>query len=238
MAKAKKQKQVTAEQPKSNAQSGGDEPKDKAKSDDVLRVELIRRNSCGLLQNPNADLSYTGRKWKWGAYTHPDTKQTVTGWAPVNMDSPERTVSVMPDVFITVDELVDDLNELNQTPEEIQLRKIEALLARLVNEKAPEDVKDAAAEHQGNKPGHMSKEARALAVKTEHPDWTDAQVAEAAGCHVKSLCRWKLFTTAKGILKSGRADLPLGRKPKDKPMEAWDADADTSDDDDNDDGES
>jgi len=84
--------------------------------------------------------------------------------------------------------------------------------------------------------GNMSKEARALAVKTQHPDWTDAQVAEAAGCHVKSLYRWKLFTTAKGILQSGRADLPLGRKPKDKPMEAWE-DA-TNDDDDKDDGES
>jgi hypothetical protein len=67
----------------------------------------------------------------------------------------------------------------------------------------------------------MSKQARALAVKTEHPDWTDAQVAEAAGCHVKSLYRWKLFTTAKGVLKAGRATLPTGRKPKEEPMEAW-----------------
>ena len=78
--------------------------------------------------------------------------------------------------------------------------------------------------------GHMSKQARALAVKTEHPDWTDAQVAEVAGCHVKSLYRWKLFTMAKDVLKNGKTDFPTGRKPKEEPMEAWeDEDKDRND---------
>lgn len=72
--------------------------------------------------------------------------------------------------------------------------------------------------------GMMSKQARALAVKTEHPDWSDAKIAEAAGCHVKSLYRWKLFVRAKAMLKEGRGGLPKGRKAKDKPMEAWDDD--------------
>ena len=120
-----KQRKSTSKAPvKSNPAKSNPDPKpqDKPKSDDALRVELILRNSCGLLQNPKADLSYTGMKWKWGAYTHPDTKQTVTGWAPGNMDSPESTVDVTPDVFITIEEFMDDLNELNETPEQTLLR--------------------------------------------------------------------------------------------------------------------
>ncbi|HUT58341.1 MAG TPA: hypothetical protein VNA25_10880 [Phycisphaerae bacterium] len=67
----------------------------------------------------------------------------------------------------------------------------------------------------------MSKEALALAVKVEHPHFSDAEVADAAGCHVKSLYRMKKFTAAKEILKEGRATLPTGSKPTDEPMEAW-----------------
>jgi len=95
-----------------NASSG--KPQDKPKSDDALRVELILRNRCGLLQNPNAGpdlLRLTGREWKWGKYTNPDTNQTVEGWAPVNMDSPVTTVDVTPDdkEEAAVDSLLDAL---------------------------------------------------------------------------------------------------------------------------------
>jgi len=78
----------------------------------------------------------------------------------------------------------------------------------------------------GGMPGRMNKQACALAVKTEHPDWNDAQVAEAAGCHVKSLSRMKLYRAAKGVLEQDKADFPLGRKPKDEPIEAWEEDKD------------
>jgi hypothetical protein len=116
--------------------------------------------------------------------------------------------------------------------------KVKGFMAELIEEALAAqadkpDLDATAAAPQSDKPGKMNKQACALAVKTQHPDWTDAQIAKAAGCHVKSLYRWKLFTAAKDLLKGGRADLPLGRKPKDEPMEAWeDQDKDDEDKDD------
>ena len=59
------------------------------------------------------------------------------------------------------------------------------------NVKAP--AVEAQADTPADKPTNMSGEARALAVKTEHPHWTDKQVAEEAGVHVKSLNRFPLY---------------------------------------------
>ena len=110
-----------------DASSG--KPQDKPKSDDALRVELILRNSCGLLQDPNAgpDLeSLTGREWKWGKYTNPDTdtNQTVEGWAPVNMDSPVTTVDMTPGppTDCTHEELLETLNQGREIDEQTRDR--------------------------------------------------------------------------------------------------------------------
>jgi hypothetical protein len=67
----------------------------------------------------------------------------------------------------------------------------------------------------------LSKDARALAALADHPDWTDKQIAKAAGCNVKSLYRMKSFTTAKAALKQGRDDMPKGSKSKEGEVEAW-----------------
>jgi hypothetical protein len=56
----------------------------------------------------------------------------------------------------------------------------------------------------------LSKEALALAALTDHPGWTDEQIATAAGCNAKSLYRMKKFKNAKALLKEGKDDMPRG----------------------------
>lgn len=68
----------------------------------------------------------------------------------------------------------------------------------------------------------MSGEARALAILTDHPDWTDKRIAEEAGVHVKTLHRYARFRTARRMVRdSGRADLPRGFKTEDGDIEAY-----------------
>jgi len=70
--------------------------------------------------------------------------------------------------------------------------------------------------------GQMSGEARAVGVLAQHPDWTDKQVARAAGVHPKSLYRYQRFKIARGALKdSGQSDLPRGFKTDDGDIEAY-----------------
>ena len=70
--------------------------------------------------------------------------------------------------------------------------------------------------------GQMSGEARAVGVLAQHPDWTDKQVARAAGVHPKSLYRYQRFKIARGALKdSGQGDLPRGFKTEDGVIEAY-----------------
>ena len=70
--------------------------------------------------------------------------------------------------------------------------------------------------------GQMSGEARAVGVLAQHPDWTDKQVARAAGVHPKSLYRYQRFKIARGALKdSGQSDLPRGFKTYDGDIEAY-----------------
>lgn len=77
----------------------------------------------------------------------------------------------------------------------------------------------------------LSKKARALAALTDHPDWTDEQIAQAAGCHVKSLYRWKEFRLARELLKGGREEFPRGSKDGESgELEAWDEDEPLDDD--------
>lgn len=71
-------------------------------------------------------------------------------------------------------------------------------------------------------PKGLSKEALALAVLVDHPDWTHKRIAEAAGCHEKSLNRMKKFMAAKAALEQGQSGIPRGSKAKDGTIEAWD----------------
>ncbi|HEY8665643.1 MAG TPA: hypothetical protein VIL86_03215, partial [Tepidisphaeraceae bacterium] len=70
--------------------------------------------------------------------------------------------------------------------------------------------------------GKLSKEGKALAALVDHPDWTNSQIATAAGCHVKTLNNFKKFNSAKKAMKAGKDNLPTGRKNRDGGIEAWD----------------
>jgi len=78
----------------------------------------------------------------------------------------------------------------------------------------------------------LSKEALAIAALTDDPEASPADIARRAGCNVKSLYRMKDFQKARGFLREmGKAAMPRGRKPIEKPMEAWDEAEDREDDD-------
>lgn len=69
----------------------------------------------------------------------------------------------------------------------------------------------------------LSKEARALAALADHPDWTDEQIAGAAGCNRQSLYRMKKFVAAKEVLRGGKRLMPKGSKNGETgDVEAWD----------------
>jgi len=85
---------------------------------------------------------------------------------------------------------------------------------------------DAAAKPDTAKP-KLSKEAIALATLVDHPKWTNEQIADAVGCHVKTLSSkdWKKFRAARGTLADGRKNMPRGTKNKKTgDVEAWDED--------------
>jgi len=71
----------------------------------------------------------------------------------------------------------------------------------------------------------MSKAAKALAALAEHPDWTDEQIADAAGCKRTSLYRMKSFKQARRILRGGLEQMPAGTKDGETgDVEAWNDD--------------
>jgi hypothetical protein len=75
--------------------------------------------------------------------------------------------------------------------------------------------------HSGPVPRPPSKEALALAVLADHPDWTDTKIAEAAGCKRTTLYTFNKFLAAKEILREGKNNLPRGSNFPDEPLEAW-----------------
>jgi hypothetical protein len=73
----------------------------------------------------------------------------------------------------------------------------------------------------------LPKFSRAMAQLVAHPDWTNSQIADAAGCHVKSLSRMPLFRAARESLKEqGKAAMFRGSKRRKQnseqaSVEAW-----------------
>jgi len=71
--------------------------------------------------------------------------------------------------------------------------------------------------------GGLSKESLAIAALVDHPDWTDEQIATAAGCNRTSLYRWPKFKEARALLQQGSSP-PQGTKNGETgDMEAWDS---------------
>ena len=59
----------------------------------------------------------------------------------------------------------------------------------------------------------MNKIAAAIAIKSEHPDWTNEKVAEEAGCHPKTLSKSKKYKMVCAAIKvvGAREHRPAGR---------------------------
>lgn len=74
--------------------------------------------------------------------------------------------------------------------------------------------------------GRPSKEALALAVLADHPDWSDTKIADAAGCNRTTLYTFRKFMAAREILREGRNNRPRGRKLSNGTIEAWDNSSD------------
>jgi hypothetical protein len=67
-----------------------------------------------------------------------------------------------------------------------------------------------------------SLESRALALLTDHPDWTDTYIAESLNCNRTSLYRLPNFVAARELLKrDGIASQPRGSRT-DSRVDAWD----------------
>lgn len=61
------------------------------------------------------------------------------------------------------------------------------------------------------------KEQKVIAILLQHPGWTNKQIADAAGCNVKSLPRMKTF---KLLRKANRNALPGSKKARDGVVES------------------
>lgn len=68
---------------------------------------------------------------------------------------------------------------------------------------------------------------KALALLVKHPDWSDTQIAKAAGVSRTTLYKetWLKYQQAREALQSGRNAMPRGEKRGESgSMEAWDSD--------------
>jgi hypothetical protein len=103
------------------------------------------------------------------------------------------------------------------------LRRSTAAERRTASAVAADDAEDT-----GDRP---SLDARAVALLTDHPEWTDRRIAKTLKCHRTSLYRLRKYTAARKLLKQqGKAAMPKGVKPQGGALEAWDNDADSDDD--------
>lgn len=67
----------------------------------------------------------------------------------------------------------------------------------------------------------LGLEHRAIALLLEHRDWSDTQIAKEVGCSRTTLYDWPKFKKVRAVLRSGKADVPRGRKDANGNIEAW-----------------
>ena len=75
--------------------------------------------------------------------------------------------------------------------------------------------------HSGDEKPLISKEATALAVLKDHPDWSDAKIAQAAGCSRTTLYTWQSYVKSRAIIAEPKSSRPRGSKSKEGHIEAW-----------------
>jgi hypothetical protein len=69
-----------------------------------------------------------------------------------------------------------------------------------------------AALDEANEVIDLDPEARALALLTMHPEWSDTRIAKEAGVSRTTLYDWPKFKLASALLKAGRNDRPRVQK--------------------------
>jgi hypothetical protein len=79
------------------------------------------------------------------------------------------------------------------------------------------------ADQPASKAPAVSKITLAIAIRSQHPEWSDIGVAGQAGCNPKTLSRSKKYRAVReAVREAARRNLPKGRKGQDGEMEAWD----------------
>jgi hypothetical protein len=68
------------------------------------------------------------------------------------------------------------------------------------------------------------KEGEALYTLNEHPNWSNRQISEDVGCHIKSLSRWSAFKELRKMQTNSIP--PRGHKARDGDIEAYSEDSD------------
>jgi hypothetical protein len=67
-------------------------------------------------------------------------------------------------------------------------------------------------EFEPSTPVSFTKEDLALALLSQHPDWSDTKIAETLGCARTSLYRWNKYTAAREIQSQEKHKFPRGSK--------------------------
>jgi len=142
--------------------------------------------------------------------------------------SPEERLSLMADVRLPS---CDEEHEAQQKARYLLMLRwaqetldfVRSLIRDLSKAGTPSIV--GTAEGQKGRP-NMSKEALALALLVEHPEWSNTRIAKEIGVNRRSLYRWPRFRAARDTLKQGKGDLPRGRKDGETgTVEAWTSEA-------------
>lgn len=127
-------------------------------------------------------------------------------------------------------ELLSELRDVQQGKQGEQLRKVSRAARRMMRDiaaMAPPAASPAPEPPAATEPApELSKEGKALAVLSVHPEWSDTKIAKVAGCNRTTLYKFKTFVAAREILREGKSDLPRGSKFPDEGMEAWENEGD------------
>ncbi len=70
-------------------------------------------------------------------------------------------------------------------------------------------------------PVELTREAKALALLVQHPEWTDTAIAKSVPCSRTTLYDWPKYMAAREALRQGRGQKPRGTKDDDGNLEAW-----------------
>jgi hypothetical protein len=114
----------------------------------------------------------------------------------------------------TLDEALQFLTDCCLDPYEPWPQRVQQLIEQRSAARSPPDA--------GAKHKQPSKKARAIALLSEHPDWSNKKIAAQVPCNAKVLSQDPKFRAARrAVKKLGKAELPRGSKGDEGTMEAY-----------------